>query len=81
MVALGLKMPNAKPWYTSKTVWFNILTVGGAVAGGVVGLLPALQLVVPPAVYAITLFTVGVVNVLLRSITQDAIWYVDRDTS
>ena len=61
-----------KPWYKSKTVWFNVLTVGGAVAAGVVWLLPTLQLSTED--YQLALFIVGIVNVALRSITTDAIW-------
>lgn len=70
-----------KPWYKSKTVWFNILTIGGAVLGGAGGFLPALGPVVSPAVYQWTLFGVGFLNVVLRAITTGPIkWKEDVDT-
>lgn len=70
-----------KPWYKSKTVWFNILTIAGAVLGGAGGFLPALGPVVSPAVYQWVLFGVGFTNVLLRAITTGPIkWKADVDT-
>jgi hypothetical protein len=70
-----------KPWYKSKTVWFNILTIGGAVLAGAGGFLPALGPVVSPAVYQWTLFGVGFLNVVLRAITSGPInWKEDVDT-
>lgn len=62
-----------KPWYKSKTVWFNVLTAAGAAAGGVVGLLPTLQPLLTPASYAVTVFVIGVVNVGLRAVTKHGI--------
>ncbi len=70
-----------KPWYKSKTMWFNIATVGGAVLAGVVGLLPTLQFMLSPQAYAITFMVIGAVNVLLRSITESAIGNMDKDSS
>jgi hypothetical protein len=70
---------NSKPWYKSKTVWFNIATVGGAVAGGAVGLLPTLQPLLSVEVYAIAMAVVGLINVGLRSVTKDAVWLVDSN--
>ena len=68
-----------KPWYKSKTVWFNIITVGGAIAAAGVGLLPTLAPLLSPNVFAIVTVTVGVVNIALRSMTSDAIWFMDND--
>lgn len=62
-----------KPWWKSKTIWFNVLTIGGAVVAGAVGLLPTLQPLLSPQVYSITLFVVGMVNVVLRVITDKGI--------
>lgn len=64
---------NCKPWYKSKMMWFNILTTLGAVAGGVVGVLPTLQPLLTPTSYAVTMFVVGVVNVSLRAVTKHGI--------
>lgn len=72
--------PNeSKPWYRSKTVWFNILSIGGAILGGVVGLLPTLEMFIPPVAYAITLFALGVGNIILRAITTGPINWRDTD--
>ena len=68
-----------KPWYKSRVVWFNILTIGGAVVSGVVGLLPTLELLIPPVVYSITLFVLGVVNILLRGLTTGPIQWEEKD--
>lgn len=64
-----------KHWYKSKTVWFNILTVMGAAAGGVVGLMPTIQPLLSSQSYAIAMFVIGVVNVGLRAITKDGITF------
>ena len=72
---------NIKPWYKSKTMWFNLATVGGAVLAGVVGLLPTLQFLFTPHIYSIIFAVVALINIGLRSITQDAIWFVDKDSS
>ena len=71
-----------KPWYKSKTVWFNLLTIGGAVLSGVAGLLPTIEVYFTPKVYTFTLFGIGACNVVLRSITTGPInWKEDeKDT-
>lgn len=70
-----------KAWYKSKTVWFNILTIGGAVAGGLGGVLPALGPVLSVEAYQYALFSVGFFNVLLRAITTGPInWKDDVST-
>ena len=70
-----------KPWYQSKTVWFNVITVGGAVLTGAVGLLPTLQFMMTPQQYALTFMAVGIVNIILRSLTTNAIGFVGKDSS
>lgn len=69
--------PTTKSWYQSKTIWFNILTIGGAVMDGVLGLLPTVQPLIAPEVYPLVLFTLGVVNVILRAITTSGIGWQD----
>ena len=54
-------------------MWLNIATVGGAVVGGVVGLIPTLQPLLDPTTYSVIMFSVGIANILLRSITDTAI--------
>ena len=68
-----------KKWYQSKTVWFNILTIGGAVASGLGGSLPALGPVLPVEVYQYLLFAVGTLNVALRAITTGPINWSDNE--
>jgi len=61
-------------------MWVNLLVVGGAVVSGVVGLIPTLQPLVEPDTYAIWMFGIGVVNIVLRAVTSTAIGNTD-DTS
>ena len=68
-----------KPWYKSKTVWFNVALVGGAAVGGLAGLFPALQPYMTPKVFVIWTTLIGVANVGLRSMTRDAIWHLPED--
>ena len=60
----------SKPWYKSKTIWFNVLTVAGAVMAGTTGLLPTLQAEFTPTTYNYLLFGFGVINVALRAVTK-----------
>lgn len=72
---------DSKKWYKSKTVWFNILTIGGAVAGGMGGILPALGPVLSVETYQILLFAVGFLNVTLRAVTTGPINWKDDVTN
>jgi hypothetical protein len=54
-------------------MWLNRATVGGAVVGGVVGLIPTLQPLLDPTTYSVTMFIVGLANIVLRSITDTEI--------
>lgn len=63
----------SKPWWKSKTIWFNALAT---VAGGVEVVaqnLPVLQAVLPPGTGAALAVAVPVVNVVLRAVTKSAI--------
>ena len=62
-----------KKWYKSKTVWFNILTIGGAVLGGMLGILPSFSPLVTEQTYALLLVTVSTLNVVLRAVTNGPI--------
>jgi hypothetical protein len=60
----------AKPWYKSKTVWFNLATIGVAILTGLSGVLPILSPIVSEVVMAYILFGVGFANVVLRAVTS-----------
>ena len=66
-------MTDCKKWYHSKTMWVAIATMGIGITGGAVALLPVLAPVVSAQTMAWTLFGVGIVNVVLRSITNKGI--------
>lgn len=59
-----------KPWYLSKTIWFN---VGAAVFAFLVTALEPLRVLMSPGAYAIFSTAVGVGNVVLRVITTHGI--------
>lgn len=65
-------MPKKK-WYLSKTVWFNVATIGVAILTGLSSVLPILSPIVSEVVMAYILFGVGTVNVILRAVTSKAI--------
>ena len=65
--------PRSKPWWKSKTIWFNALAT---IAGGfevVAQNLPVLQAVLPPGTGAALAVVVPVANVVLRAVTKSAI--------
>ncbi len=74
-----MEQKKSKPWYTSKTVWFNVVTVLGSIAGGLGGILPILEPFLAPKVFAWVLAGVGIINLVLRSITKDAVWFTTKD--
>jgi len=63
----------SKPWYKSKTIWFNGLTSAAMVISGVQGLLPMIEVEMTPTVYNYLLFTMGTVNIALRAVTKNGI--------
>lgn len=67
----------SKRWYRSKTEWFNILVIGGAMVDGLIGLMPMVQPVVSPEVYPFVMLAIGLVNVVLRAITTGPIDWKD----
>jgi len=67
-------MAESKPWYKSKTVWFNVATVVAAGTGFIVGNPAAILPFIPEAWSApAALAIVGLVNVVLRAITTTGI--------
>ena len=75
---MALSQITSKPWFTSKTVWFNILTIGGVALDALVGIMPLVQPVIPLTVYPWIMFGVGVVNIVLRAITTGPIDWTER---
>ena len=66
----ALRAPPAKPWWRSKTLWFNLLCTLAAAAEAGMGLLqPAL----PVNAYAVLVFTLVVGNAGLRFVTTQAL--------
>lgn len=59
-----------KKWYTSKTIWFNIVL-------GIVGVIEvnsaALQQALSPTMYGFGIVTISTVGVVLRAITTSAV--------
>lgn len=59
-----------KPWYESKMLWVNLaITVFGALAS----LAPQVQALMTPTRFAVFTIAVGIVNVVLRFVTTQAI--------
>jgi len=64
---------DTKPWYKSKTMWFNIATVVAAgtafVSSNPAAFLPFLPEQSAPVILAV----VGVINVMLRAVTTTGV--------
>lgn len=63
----------SKPWYKSKTMWFNIATVAAAGAGFIAGNPTAFLPFIPADWAPAVLAGVGLVNVVLRAITTTGV--------
>jgi hypothetical protein len=63
-------MPNAKPWWQSKTLWFNALIVGLASLQASANLI---QPFIPGNVYGWGLLILTVGNAVLRVFTNQAL--------
>ena len=59
-----------KPWHKSQMVWLNIVAT---IAGGLPALLPAIDEMVPRPAMAWLMFGIGILNLLLRAVTSEAI--------
>jgi len=58
-----------KKWYQSKTVWLNT----GIVLVSIQQSLPQVEEFIDPKTYAIALFFIGVLNLVLRGLTTKGI--------
>ncbi len=59
-----------KKFYESKTIWFSTALV---IFGAVQQFLPQLEGMISPSFYGYTIFAVGVVSAVLRTLTTTAI--------
>lgn len=57
----------SKPWWCSRTLWFNLVVAGLAAAEGTFAVL---QPLLPGMVFQVLTFTLVVGNALLRAITS-----------
>ena len=64
---------NHKPWWKSKTIWFNVLALLSAFFTGANEFLHVLEVSLDPKTYAIVGFLVAVANITLRNITTQTI--------
>lgn len=64
----------AKPWWRSRVIWFNASV---AATGALVAALPQLQPLLPPAAYGWVAVVLGVVNTVLRTVTNQPIASVE----
>ena len=66
-----------KPWYKSKTVWFNIIAILGTAVDGLVGMLYLVEPFVAPGVYPFVMLVVGLINIILRAISEKAVRFTE----
>ena len=62
-----------KKWWKSKTIWFNVVTGMGDIAASV--LTPEMI----GQIQIITTFVISIGNIILRSITKDAVGLTEGD--
>lgn len=62
-----------KPWYLSKTIWFNLLTFTPLMLDAVVTHVGLLRPFIPDGVYPVALAVLTIGNVWLRLITTEAL--------
>ncbi len=66
-------LKECKPWYTSKTVWFNVITIIGTTVDGFVSMLYLIEPFIAPGAYPFIMLGVGLINIMLRAITTTAL--------
>lgn len=62
-----------KPWYTSKTMWFNFALILTAALDGFASIVYLYEPFIAPQVYPLVLLFIGTVNVILRAITTTGV--------
>lgn len=68
-----------KAWYCSRTILFNVIVLVVMLLSAAEPLLPGLQGVLPPQLYAWAAFALPLVNMALRFITSGPVGYGLRD--
>lgn len=69
---------DTKPWWQSRTVWFNVLTALLLLLDAFASSLGLLQPLLPPAAWPWVACTVTVINLWLRAITRSGLtWRKD----
>ena len=63
----------SKSWYKSKTIWFNLISSAVVFTDGMSNLLTGMYDVIPADAYPWYMFSVGMVNLFLRSITSSSL--------
>ena len=66
-------MNQAKKWYKSKTVWFNVAVGATAFTAALPGFLAILAPVLTVEMLKYTLFVVAVINYFLRRVTTTGV--------
>ena len=67
-----------KPWYTSKTMWFNFALILTAALDGFASIVYLYEPFIAPGVYPLVLLFIGTVNVILRAITTTGVGKQDE---
>lgn len=70
---MGKTTTTSKPWYKSKTVWFNLISTAVVFTDGLATLIVGLNDFIPAEAYPWVLFGIGMTNLLLRAITSTAL--------
>ena len=68
----------SKPWYKSKTVWFNIVSASVVFTDGLAKLIVGLYDFIPSEAYPWVVFGIGVSNLFLRAVTSTALLRSDE---
>lgn len=69
-----------KPWYRSKTMWFNLAVAAGPLVAYAVANPTVAQMNLTPTHFLTYSFLIGAVNVGLRTITSTGIGIFGSDT-
>lgn len=74
-LASGRELPCVKPWWHSKTVWFNFIVAGCLIAEGNI---EQLQGLLPANTYKVIAFGLPIVNIWLRGLATQGLSFKPR---